>query len=490
MAHLTRRSVCAGLFASLVTTLARPQTRRSSAAIVLPSDADIRKILAERIHSLAGPDDGIGIVVGIVGPQERRVVSCGHLGQGDRRRLSGDTVFEIGSVSKVFTALLLAAMVQDKQVALSDLVSKYLPAGTKIPEHNSRSISLVDLATHTSGLPFMPDIVPVFNDSSDDATARKNSAAQLYQFLGSYSLPRDPGADWDYSNIGYWLLGQALAFRGGMDYEELLQTRVIAPLRMDSTAISLSPQLKDRLAVGHNAVLQPASPFSSVSIYDAMPAAGGLYSTVNDLLTFLSAAMGIERSPLASSMSLMLGTRRPIGETEQALGWVVEGKGPNQLITHDGFTWGYASYVAWNPAARVGIVVLSNQLTSVGDIGLHILRPTTPIEHPTVTRHVEIHVDSEVLDAETGNYESQEEGIFKVTRERDFLTIQLPIAWGLPKFRLRPEDRQNFFVAELPIRVTFQFESNGQVNGLLVYPPRGRHALAAKTMKSGQPRGT
>jgi D-alanyl-D-alanine-carboxypeptidase/D-alanyl-D-alanine-endopeptidase len=481
--EITRRSVCAGLFAGLITTLARSQTRRSSTALVLPTDADIRKILAERIRALAGPEDGIGIVVGIVGPQGRRVVSCGRIGQGDRRQLSGDTVFEIGSISKVFTALLLAAMVEEKQLALSDPVSKYLPAGTKVPERNGRSISLVDLATHTSGLPFMPDIEPVFNDSIDGATARKNSAAQLYQFLGRYELPRDPGVDWDYSNIGYWLLGQALAFRAGMDYEELLQTRVIAPLRLDSTAISLSLKLKGRLAVGHNAILQPAPPFSSVSIYNAMPAAGGLYSTVNDLVTLLSAATGIERSPLASSMSLMLRTRRPIGETEQALGWVVEGKGPNQLIMHDGFTWGYASYVAWDPAARVGVVVLSNQLTSVGDIGLHILRPTTAVEHPTVTLHIEIRVDPGVLDAKAGNYESPEEGIFKITRERDFLTIQLPIAWGLPKFRLRPESLQNFFVAELPIRASFQADSNGQVNGLLVYPPRGQHALAATRIK-------
>jgi hypothetical protein len=139
--------------------------------------------------------------------------------------------------------------------------------------------------------------------------------------------------------------------------------------------------------------------------------------------------------------------------------------------------------VAWDPAARVGVVVLSNQLTSVGDIGLHILRQSTPVQHPTVTRHVEIRVDAAVLDAEAGNYESPEEGIFKITREHDFLNIQLPIAWGLPKFHLRPESLQNFFVAELPIRATFQSDSNGQVNGLLVYPPRGQHALAATRIK-------
>jgi serine-type D-Ala-D-Ala carboxypeptidase/endopeptidase len=159
MVQITRRSVCAGLFAGIVTALAAAQTTQTPGAIVLPSDADIRKMLTERVEALAGREDGIGIVVGIVGPQGRRVISYGPLSRRDPRSLSGNTVFEIGSVSKVFTALLLADMVQDKQVALSDPV-----------------------ATHTSGLPFVPDAVPVYNESA----AKKDSAAQLYQFLARY----------------------------------------------------------------------------------------------------------------------------------------------------------------------------------------------------------------------------------------------------------------------------------------------------------------
>ncbi|MGA9306682.1 MAG: serine hydrolase [Candidatus Sulfotelmatobacter sp.] len=449
---------------------------------MLPSDAEIRKILADRVDTLAAHEDGIGIIVGVIGPQGRRVIPYGHFSQKDPRPLDGHTLFEIGSVSKVFTALLLADMVRKGEVALADPVAKYLPSGVKIPERNGRAITLVDLATHTSGLPFMPDELPAFRTSATP----DNSDAQLYKFLARYQLTRDPGAEWDYSNVGYWLLGQALATRAGMDYETLLRARILAPLKMKNTAITLTAKLKARLAIGHNAVLQPAASFSSVSIYSAMPAAGGLVSTVNDLLTFLAVAMDYEPSPLAPSMAAMLTTRRPIDgdDSEQALGWVVTGKGDDQLVTHDGFTWGYASYVAWDSATRTGVVVLSNQLTGVGDIGRHLLQPNTPLELPTVTKHTEIKLGSAVLDTYAGRYETEGVGMFNIAQDSDFLTLQLPADWGLPKLRLRPETQRDFFVAELPVRVTFQTDSEGHVNGLLLYPPHGQHPLPANRIRS------
>jgi len=474
--------VCAaGVLAGAAMTLAGAEARQSPGAIILPSDADIRKVLAERVDALAGQEDGVGIVVGVAGPQGRRVVSYGHLRQGDPRPLDGDTGFEIGSVTKVFTALLLADMVQKGEVALADPVAKYVPA-VRIPERNGRSITLLDLATHTSGLPFMPDALPAL----DDSASTKYGAAQLRHFLARYELPRDSGAEWDYSNIGYWLLGQALTSRAAMDYETLLRTRVLTPLKLTSTAITPSARMKAKLAVGHNAALQPSPSLSTVPIYAEMSAAGGLVSTANDLLTLLTATMGYERSPLAPAMAAMLSTRRPMsrpGEA-QALGWVVTGEGDDQLIFHDGGTWGYVSSVGWDPEKRVGVVVLSNQMASVSDIARHLLRPNVPLEKPTATKRTETTLDSAVLDTYAGRYEAPGEGAFTLVRESDFLTIQLPADWGLPKLRLRPESLRDFFVTELPLRVTFQSDSDGRVNGLLVYPPRGQKAILANRTSS------
>lgn len=435
-------------------------------AAVLPTDAEIRALLAERVGA-AG--EGAGIVVGVVGPQGRRIISYGSL--------DGDSAFEIGSVTKVFTALLLADMVQRDEVALADPVAKHLPAGVRIPQRNGRSITLLDLATHTSGLPFMPD----------EAAAAKDSIEEFYRFLARYELRRDVGAERDYSNLGYWLLGEALASRAAMDFESLLRTRILLPLALKNTAFKVSPELKAKLAAGHDASLQPAPSISTVPIYRLMPAAGGIVSTANDLSKFLAVAMGYESSPLAPAIAATLGTRRPTSqpEVEQALGWMVEGKGDDPLIFHDGGTWGYASAVAWDPKQRVGVVVLSNYAASVGDIARHLLRPEIPLEKPVITKHTEISLDSAVLDAYAGRYEAPGEGVFVIIREGYFLTLQAPAEWGLPKLRIRPESRHDFFAAELPLRVTFQTDSEGRVTGLLIYPPRGQKAVPAKKTVPG-----
>lgn len=451
------------------------QTTQEAAAPIPPANAEIRKMLAERVDALG---EGVGIVVAVVGPEGRRVIAYGRRSQGDPRPLDGDTAFEIGSVTKVFTSLLLADMVMRREVALADPVAKHLPDGTRIPHRNDRSITLVDLATHTSGLPFMPEDALAADDGG------RHSIAQFYRFLARHELQREIGVQREYSNIGYWLLSEALASRGGMDYEPLLRERILLPLGMTHTAITLSSELKAQLAVGHDATLQPSPYFSDIPIYSLMPAAGGLISSANDMARFLEMAMGYERSPLAPALALTLSTRRPTpgAAVEQALAWTVEGQDDDTLIFHDGGTWGYASAVAWDPRQRLGVVVLSNHVASVADLARHLLRPSIPLERPTATRRTEIALDPAVLDTYSGRYEAPGEGIFVIARESGYLTIQSPPGWGLPKLRLRAESARDFFAAELPLRVTFQTDGEGYVDGLLIYPPRGQKGVPASRM--------
>jgi CubicO group peptidase (beta-lactamase class C family) len=270
-----------------------------------------------------------------------------------------------------------------------------------------------------------------------------------------------------------------------MDYESLLRARVVAPLELKSTANKPSPGMKAKLAVGHDSALQPAPSFDTIPRYASMSDVLGLVSTANDLLRFLSAAMGYERSPLAPAMVALLTTRRPKSPgQEQALGWVVMGEGDDRLIVHDGGTFGQASSVAWDPKERVGVVVLSNHVAGVSDIARHLLRPNVPLERPTATKRTEIALDAAVLETYAGRYEAPGEGVFVIVREGDFLTILAPEDWGLPKLRLRPESLRDFFASELPLRVTFQTDSDGRANGLLVYPPRGQKAILASRMSS------
>src|SRR5438270_7033208 len=193
-------AIAMSIFAILTPSFAGTQT-------VLPSDVEIRKILAER---LGENDKAVGIVVGVIDRQGRRIISYGHRNAGDVRPLDGDTVFEIASVTKVFTGLLLADMVEKKEVALSDPAAKYLTAAaTRLPERNGHLITLLDLATHTSGLPFMPADAPPFTDPA----AAKYSTGELKRYLASYQLTRAIGSERDYSDIGYWIVSVALAPR-------------------------------------------------------------------------------------------------------------------------------------------------------------------------------------------------------------------------------------------------------------------------------------
>src|SRR5690242_364963 len=146
----------------------------------VPSNADIRKMLADRVGA---ENNGIAIVVGVIDANGRRVVSYGSLAKNDTRRLDGNTVFEIGSMSKVFTSLVLMDMVRRGEVALADRVSKFLPASVKMPERNGRQITLSDLSTQSSGLPRMPSN---FNPKDPNNPYADYTVQQMYDFLSGY----------------------------------------------------------------------------------------------------------------------------------------------------------------------------------------------------------------------------------------------------------------------------------------------------------------
>src|SRR3974390_2838867 len=192
---------------------------------VLSTD-EIREILVRRIDH---QKQAAGIVVGIIEPNGRRVVAYGNPAKGDPRTVDGDTIFEIGSISKVFTSLLLADMVNRKQVALDDPAAKYLPETVKMPERSGKSITLLDLSTHSSGLPPLPSNLKLKDPRNPYADY---SVDDLYQFLSGYTLPRDPGSEFEYSNLGGGLLGHVLACRAGTDYESLIRIRITQPLSM------------------------------------------------------------------------------------------------------------------------------------------------------------------------------------------------------------------------------------------------------------------
>jgi CubicO group peptidase (beta-lactamase class C family) len=209
--------------------------------------------------------------------------------------LNGDAVFSIGSITKTFTALLLQDMADRGEVKLDDPVARYLPRSVKMPMHRGKEITLLNLATHTAGFPHDSDNMTGkdWQEQFETYTVEK-----MYSYLSSFKLSRDPGTEYEYSNFGNVLLGHVLSLKAGTNFESLLLDRICRPLRMDNTRISLTPEMKSRLAMGHDDSGKPYPP-AKLELYAP---AGGVHSTANDLLKYLSAQVGLTKWSLTPSI--------------------------------------------------------------------------------------------------------------------------------------------------------------------------------------------
>lgn len=443
------------VIALITLTLLLPNLRGQAQTSAASSDAEIRKILIDRIDV---QKQAVGIVVGVVTPQGRRVVAYGSLTADNKRPLDGDTVFEIGSITKVFTSLILMDMAQHGEVALDDPVSKYLPPEVKVPERGGKKITLRDLSTQTSALPRMPNN---FSPKDPQNPYADYSVQQLYEFVSGLQLTRDIGEKYEYSNLGVGLLGHALSRRAATDYEALVRARVLKPLGMKDTSVSLSPEMKARLTSGHNQNLRPVSNWD----IPTLAGAGALRSTANDMLTFLAANLGLVKTPLAEAMAAQTSPRRPTGvpTLEIAYGWHVFTAHDKVIYWHNGGTGGYRTFIGYDPKARLGVVALSNTSTPAGvdDIGRHLLDREFPLVQKKERK--EITVDPGVLDRYTGRYELAPNFVLTVTRSDKQLFAQ---ATGQGRFEIFPEGRTDFFAKITELTIAFQADAEGPATAL------------------------
>lgn len=361
----------------------------AASALEVDDDDVIRDILRRRVEV---EKRTVGMAVCVVTPNRKRFVAWGRERLGDDRRVTSETVFEIGSITKVFTALLLADMARRGEVGLDDPVARHLPGDFHLPELEGRQITLADLATHTSGLPRMPPFPgSPLSPSWLEAMARfslEDFKAWLADF---HPEPHPPtAAGWWYSNVGYALLGMALAHRGGRPYKTLLQARVIDPIGLRDTAFYPTAVMRPRLAESHDSALKPIPP-TELGIFIG---AGGLLSTPRDLSRFAAAILPGSGARIAPDERLLLTVRRAapwIGGV-QALGWEVRDAPGGAFVSKDGVTNGQAASMVFDPDKRLAIVALSNTSPDLGpstlsgggvgaaDIAHHLLRPQIPLD--------------------------------------------------------------------------------------------------------------
>jgi CubicO group peptidase (beta-lactamase class C family) len=381
-----RRVFCSGAAATLVAGAARSWAAKGPDT----SDEDaILDILKRRIDV---EKRSVGMAACTVNRGRHRFVTWGRERVTSQQPVTPDTVFEIGSVTKVFTALLLANMARRGEVQLDDPVARHLPADFNVPEWKGRPITLADLATHTSGLQRMPPLPgEPLSPAWREAAARFSLADFRAWLAGSHPPPPPEAGGWWYSNAGYALLGLALAHRGGRPFEALLKERVIDAVGgLRSTSFRPTAEMKRHLAGGHDSALVPLAPFEG----GIFAAAGALRSSARDLGRFATAILPGSGARIETDAQLLLTVRRPapwIGG-EQALGWEVRNAPGGSFVGKDGVTYGQAASMVFDPDKRVAIVVLSNThpdlrpstLSGGGvgaaDVAQHLLRPQIPMD--------------------------------------------------------------------------------------------------------------
>ncbi|HEX6316338.1 MAG TPA: serine hydrolase, partial [Gemmatimonadaceae bacterium] len=397
-----------------------------------------------------------GIVVGLREADGRtRILAWGSPGP-DKRPLDGNSVFEIGSITKVFTGTMLAQMALDGALSLDDPVSKFLPATVKVPERNGQQITLGHLSTQNSGLPRMPtNFSPanVLNPYAD------YTVQQLYSFLSGYTLTRDPGQLFEYSNVGMGLLGHALSQSAGSSYEDLVRARILTPLGMTNTAITLTPWMSDHLAMGHD----PSGNVTANWDLPSLAGAGALRSTANDMLKFIAAAADTTHGPLAKAMALAQRPRMAAGPGRIGLNWITRFSANDTIVWHNGGTGGYRTFAGVSPRRRVGVVVLTNSGgAGADDIGFHLLDPSLPL----IRQRVAITVSPTVLARYVGQYQLAPGAVIDIALRGDTLSAQLT---GQGRLRIWPESDSTFFYREVDAQIAFVLDAQGVVTGLVLH---------------------
>src|SRR6476659_8006368 len=398
---------------SSITTVSGLDSSFTSSPVGIGSPVTIQKELANSTSAFKITDEiknrvnalldsnrtNASIVIGIVDPSGTQFYGNGKISNAINATVDQNTIFAIGSNTKVFTTILLAQMVEDGLIKLNDPIDKYLPSNVIVPQYKGHKITIEDLATHTSGLPEFPsNYCPSFAISNaqtleDKVQHLRNLMGctknytfdQLYQGLSNTTITREPGSKYEYSTFGIGLLGHILALKSNVSsYNELLKKRILDVLGMNSTSIILSDEQKSRLAIGHLSGRE----LPLLNMSNPLIPGGGLYSSANDLLKFISANTGLIKTKLDSAMQASHLIRHSTGlltpnnidisdnntsiELYIGLGWLVTTNFGNELIWHNGaLIDGYNAFMGFNPDTKRGIVVLCN--TGTADVDLTTL---------------------------------------------------------------------------------------------------------------------
>ncbi|MCC9608174.1 serine hydrolase [Blastopirellula sp. JC732] len=428
--------------------------------------AEPAKQLAKQIDQLAQPyidsETVVGMSIGVLYGDKTLVRGYGKLSQDDPRKPDGKTIYEIGSITKTFTGLLLADAVAKGDVSLTTPVQDLLPDGVSLKAYDDESpIELVHLATHASGLPRLPGN---FAPADGNNPYADYDDQRLADFLRSYQPTKNPGEAIAYSNLGAGLLGNVLAAHEKETYESLLAARITKPLGMHDTGIALKEELKNRLAPPH---VDGGAPGHTWNI-DALAGAGAIRSDVNDMLKYARAYLHPPKGRLGEAIETAWKIhQQPIEAKDFAmgLGWHVARDGETRW--HTGQTGGYHSSIYINRKLNVAVVVLTNTATSETDaLAEQIVRMLAGVNEKPREFAQYVKVSPENMQRYAGKFQLAPGAVFTVSVEGDKLMVGLS---GQPTFRVYPHSDTEWKYTVVEATLTFQVDDEGKCDAVELF---------------------
>lgn len=402
----------------------------------------------------------VGMVVGAIRGDETVVRGYGRVARDAADQPDGKTVYEIGSVSKTFTGLLLADAVVQGRVKLDQPVADLLPPGVRMPEHGE-PMRLKHLATHTSGLPRLPSNLSPSDPTDPYADYDKED---LYGFLSGLQLERAPATEIAYSNLGFGLLGRVLADQADVAYGQLIQANIAKPLKMDDTATELTRQMQDRLAPPYSADLQKDRAWN----FKSMAGAGAVRSTADDMLRYARAHLQPPDGALGKAIELAWNVQQPaIGGDGFAmgLGWHVARDGSTRW--HNGQTGGYHAMVLINRPAKVAVVVLANTATMEVDVlGEQLVRMLVGMPEQPRTFDQTVDVSPSHMQRLVGSYQLTPGFVLTVKIEDQKLMVG---ATGQPFFQVYPQSEAKWNYRVVPASLTFEVDGDGPAKAVILH---------------------
>jgi D-alanyl-D-alanine-carboxypeptidase/D-alanyl-D-alanine-endopeptidase len=399
----------------------------------------------------------VGMTIGVLHAGKQEVFGYGRMSRDDRRIPDGDTIYELGSATKVLTGILLADAVVQGQVKLDQPAGDLLPAGVKMPANGDRGITLLDLSTHVSGLPTIPDNMKMGNPNNPYADYR---VADLNAFLNNHKLARAPGTKYEYSNLGQGLLGHLLSLQAKSTYEDLVRNRIAVPLKMSSTSITIGKEAQSRFAPGHTGDGQPAAKWD----LPVLAGAGGVRTTVNDMLLFAAANLAPPKGKLGEAIEMAWTIhQKPIktGEASLGLGWHLALDGTRW---HNGQTGGYHSMILINRQSKTSVILMTNTSTGeVDQLATDILRMISGAKVAPRKFEKIVAVPAEALQKFAGSYELAPGVLFDVKAMDGKLMISLT---GQPSYQVFARSETVWFYKVVDATITFKVDKNGKCDSL------------------------